>query len=241
MGRWWQIDPIEKFHESGYAWVTNNPILWNDPFGLDTLNSSAEGFNWDDVKPGDVVDGTQVLNEVIVSDEEVPAMLPEGSMMNVKNVPGVPINTSLSTDYQTAQNQATAESAIVLFSMWQLFKSQFVAENHSDDPNTYAMSPPIPGENFFKASPRIFRATEMVKNSKVKRIADSMKKLGWVGKPIQTYALRDGTQVILNGHHRVKAAAKAGIDVHFTPISLEEAKAIYNYASELEIITSIIR
>ncbi len=241
IGRWWQIDPIEKFHESGYAWVTNNPILWNDPFGLDTLNSSAEGFNWDDVKPGDVVDGTQVLNEVIVSDEEVPAMLPEGSMMNVKNVPGVPINTSLSTDYQTAQNQATAESAIVLFSMWQLFKSQFVAENHSDDPNTYAMSPPIPGENFFKASPRIFRATEMVKNSKVKRIADSMKKLGWVGKPIQTYALRDGTQVILNGHHRVKAAAKAGIDVHFTPISLEEAKAIYNYASELEIITSIIR
>lgn len=36
IGRWWQVDPIEKYHESPYAWVTNNPILYNDPFGLDT-------------------------------------------------------------------------------------------------------------------------------------------------------------------------------------------------------------
>lgn len=36
IGRWWQADLIHKFHESPYAWVTNNPIRFMDPLGLDT-------------------------------------------------------------------------------------------------------------------------------------------------------------------------------------------------------------
>lgn len=37
IGRWWQPDLVYKYHESPYAWVTNNPIRFNDPLGLDTL------------------------------------------------------------------------------------------------------------------------------------------------------------------------------------------------------------
>jgi len=66
LGRWWQIDPIEKFHESPYAWVTNNPILFSDPFGLDTLNTLDPDFNPDNIKDEDVVIGPNVLNELVI-------------------------------------------------------------------------------------------------------------------------------------------------------------------------------
>ena len=40
LGRYLQIDPFSKFHESGYAWVTNNPIRFMDPLGLDTIGTN---------------------------------------------------------------------------------------------------------------------------------------------------------------------------------------------------------
>jgi hypothetical protein len=70
LGRWHQIDPIDKEDLSPYAWVTNNPLLYSDPFGLDSLNSQTKGFSWDNVKPGDFVDGTQVLDEVVVTPDK---------------------------------------------------------------------------------------------------------------------------------------------------------------------------
>ncbi|MBL6449635.1 EndoU domain-containing protein [Fulvivirga sp. 29W222] len=71
LGRWWQIDPIEKYHESGYAWVTNNPILFNDPFGLDTLNTTDSNFDPKNINDDDVVIGPNVLNEVVVQGEQM--------------------------------------------------------------------------------------------------------------------------------------------------------------------------
>lgn len=43
LGRWLQVDPVEKYHESGYAWVTNNPIRFMDYLGLDTVDVNSDG------------------------------------------------------------------------------------------------------------------------------------------------------------------------------------------------------
>ena len=61
IARWLQVDPISKHHESGYAWVTNNPILWNDPLGLDTVKYDPSG--------GSNPDDVYVLNDVVVQGE----------------------------------------------------------------------------------------------------------------------------------------------------------------------------
>lgn len=44
IGRWIQIDPIIKFNESPYAGFSNNPILFTDPLGLDTLKQIGPDF-----------------------------------------------------------------------------------------------------------------------------------------------------------------------------------------------------
>jgi RHS repeat-associated protein len=37
LGRFWQLDPIVKVNESPYSWNTNNPILFADPDGRDSV------------------------------------------------------------------------------------------------------------------------------------------------------------------------------------------------------------
>jgi RHS repeat-associated protein len=68
IGRWGVIDPLaEKTHNiTPYNYTINNPMLYSDPFGLDTLKSTARGFDWNNVKSGDVVDGVTVLQEAVV-------------------------------------------------------------------------------------------------------------------------------------------------------------------------------
>jgi RHS repeat-associated protein len=64
VGRWWHPDIIHKFHESPYAWVTNNPILYNDLLGLDSVdynNLDMDNYNPDE----DVV----ILPEVVINEE----------------------------------------------------------------------------------------------------------------------------------------------------------------------------
>jgi hypothetical protein len=69
IGRWSAVDQLSDKNNtvSEYAYVFNNPIIYMDFMGLDSLNSKSKGFNWDDVKPGDFVDGVEVLNEVSVT------------------------------------------------------------------------------------------------------------------------------------------------------------------------------
>jgi RHS repeat-associated core domain len=57
IGRWWQIDPHAEYHLSttSYGYVLNNPLLYNDPFGLDTVRVKGEGSHKIKVRQGDVL------------------------------------------------------------------------------------------------------------------------------------------------------------------------------------------
>jgi ParB-like chromosome segregation protein Spo0J len=51
-----------------------------------------------------------------------------------------------------------------------------------------------------------------------------MAKDGWQGDPIEVFEHMNSRYVI-NGHHRVAAAKKAGIDVQYRSLTLDEVKA----------------
>ncbi|MFC4607792.1 polymorphic toxin-type HINT domain-containing protein [Streptomyces maoxianensis] len=69
---------------------------------------------------------------------------------------------------------------------------------------------------------------------RVDEIAESMSKDGWMGAPIEVFEHLNRRYVI-NGHHRVAAAKKAGIDVKYRSLTLDEVKA-YKYKSIDEVI-----
>lgn len=64
LGRFWQIDPLAAASVSltPYHYVGNNPLLFNDPFGLDTVRVTGAGSHKIKVAQGDVlawtIDGT---------------------------------------------------------------------------------------------------------------------------------------------------------------------------------------
>lgn len=57
LGRWWQIDPHAELHlsTSPYTYVLNNPLLYNDPFGLDTVKVFGDGKHKIKIRQGDVL------------------------------------------------------------------------------------------------------------------------------------------------------------------------------------------
>ncbi len=70
--------------------------------------------------------------------------------------------------------------------------------------------------------------------ARVDGIAESMSRDGWVGEPIEVLEHLNRRYVI-NGHHRVSAAKKAGIDVQYRSLTLDEVKA-YKYKSADEVV-----
>ncbi|MEU9038059.1 polymorphic toxin-type HINT domain-containing protein [Streptomyces sp. NPDC048352] len=73
---------------------------------------------------------------------------------------------------------------------------------------------------------------------RVDQIAESMTRDGWVGEPIEVFEHLNRRYVI-NGHHRVAAAKKAGIDVQYRSLTLDEIKA-YKYKSADEVVWASI-
>jgi RHS repeat-associated protein len=59
-GLWWQLDPMMEAHPniSPYAFVNNNPILYADPLGLDTVKVYGAGSHKIQIRPGDVLSMT---------------------------------------------------------------------------------------------------------------------------------------------------------------------------------------
>lgn len=57
IGRFMQVDPMadESADWSPYAYVMNNPILFNDPLGLDTVRINGEGSQKIKIREGDVL------------------------------------------------------------------------------------------------------------------------------------------------------------------------------------------
>ncbi|MFJ5987290.1 polymorphic toxin-type HINT domain-containing protein [Lentzea sp. NPDC092896] len=87
-------------------------------------------------------------------------------------------------------------------------------------------------------SPHSLERTEQLSGSasreKVDRIAESMSNDGWQGAPIEVFE-HGNSRYVINGHHRVAAAKKAGIDVPYRSLSLDEVQA-YKYKSAEEVV-----
>ncbi|WP_369244489.1 ParB N-terminal domain-containing protein [Streptomyces sp. R41] len=73
------------------------------------------------------------------------------------------------------------------------------------------------------------RATFRCTPTELPRVSALMRSptAGWQGDPIEVFE-QNNRKYVINGHHRVAAAKKAGIDVQYRSISLEEVKA-YGY------------
>lgn len=59
----------------------------------------------------------------------------------------------------------------------------------------------------------------------VKTLTNSMKANGWQGDPVPVFQ-RDGLNYIIDGHHRVAAARKAGVDVPVNPVQESQLSSL---------------
>lgn len=93
IGRFHQIDPLTEFslNWSGYSYVQNNPILFNDPYGLDTLRRNADGS-----LPTARVDGSKLQDvDVILGENGLVASYYNGeSWQAPKELEGVTVTSS---------------------------------------------------------------------------------------------------------------------------------------------------
>ena len=66
-----------------------------------------------------------------------------------------------------------------------------------------------------------------------------MRRDGWVGEPVEVAATA-GDLYIINGHHRVAAAKRAGINVPYRILGGEELRT-YRYGAMDEVIAAWMR
>jgi len=94
-------------------------------------------------------------------------------------------------------------------------------------------------QSYPTAPPRSFRRLEarsLQTTGKVNQLTNQMKCAGWVGEPIAVFEYK-GVMYILDGHHRVEAAARAGIPVPYAIIP-ETELSTYGYSSVNSLLQS---
>ncbi len=223
IGRTLTMDPEGQFY-SPYLWVGNNPVTGIDPTGGD-CPTCPKGGQYDqyinangdftfDPESGIVVNGIGLDNIVIRPD------FINGSFTPIQRSGyyGPP------KDFGVLQDQAAYEGALVLSVGYALFKSQFVAENTSDDPNVNAMSAPMPGKiNISKIAQQL-------------KAAQNARKLVIAGRApkgilrVDTRLKTDPNGVVLHGqkpHVHFKSGA-LNIDGTWKHLPDNEAKTLTN-------------
>lgn len=106
IGRFHQIDPLYEFafDWSGYTFVQNNPILFNDPLGLDSLRRNGDG-----TLPTQRPDGANLQDNDLVLDDN-------GEMTNYYNGEGWQTPGSSNVDVVGRKNETSGAS------YWNFFK-----------------------------------------------------------------------------------------------------------------------
>jgi RHS repeat-associated protein len=115
IGRFHQIDPLYEFafDWSGYTFVQNNPILFNDPLGLDTLRRNGDG-----TLPTQRPDGANLQDNDLVLDDN-------GEMTNYYNGEGWQTPGSSNVDVVGRKNETSVASYWNFFRKWLNFKAEF--------------------------------------------------------------------------------------------------------------------
>jgi RHS repeat-associated protein len=89
-----------------------------------------------------------------------------------------------------------------------------------------------------RAAARSFERTESLSgrasSRKVAEIEESMRQSGYIGDPVKVLE-HDGRLYVLDGHHRVEAASRAGVDVQYEAVDVSALPA-FGYGSVEEVL-----
>ncbi|WP_339902373.1 RHS repeat-associated core domain-containing protein [uncultured Cyclobacterium sp.] len=252
IGRWMSPDPLayNAPEWSPYNSMWNNPVLnidadgrWANPvvnsqgefLGYDELGAGGEAIVYDgEFKEGMSQDAIFNNGGQFANDFFTGSNFSMGDVMDFQSKANQSFKDKRNTEAVLATGDLIGDISTGLSFMTGGAGSARVAARNG------LMARGM-GNQALTASPTLFKATEQTSRSAVKRIAQSMSQIGWQGEAIHAYKLKDGTFAILNGHHRVQAATRAGIDVQYKVLNFTEAQSLYGWKSEAEIIMSIIR
>jgi hypothetical protein len=91
------------------------------------------------------------------------------------------------------------------------------------------------------AAPSSFTRAETLSgrdsSRRVNAIVESMRANGWQGAPIDVVELQ-GERIVVDGHHRLAAARRAGIDVHYQVVDPSSVIGPGKYTSVDDILRS---